>query len=142
PHTHRIVANADVGGLIQFHHVQALLDAYAVDAIEPGEDVEIAATGEFIKMVFAVRDVAELRFDGRPFTDDVVAKDAGMPGGGPALADQDFDRGAFARAVGAEESEQFTASDFQVQVIDGNKRAIAYRQAVQANDRGRGHFKT
>ncbi len=54
-------------------------------------------------------------------------------GARPALADEDANGGGFARAVRAEQPEQFAAADVEVQPVDGRERAVQHAQARDAN---------
>jgi hypothetical protein len=103
------------------------------DGIEEGGDAAAEFfAGDFeesaveVEGFFAVEEAVEVGFFGEEadaFVDDGgtggFAKDGGGASGGEDEAEEEFDGGGLAGAIGAEEAEDFTAMDGEVKVVQG-----------------------
>jgi hypothetical protein len=74
-HAERIGAHRQVGRLLQLDHRQALGDSTRRSTIEVREETQVPPTGELLEVVFAIRYVAEQRFDRLPIAHHVQAGD-------------------------------------------------------------------
>src|SRR5262245_30122221 len=106
--------------------------------MEPGEKLEVVAPRELLEVVLPVGNVAEQRLDRRPFETNLHAVHPDPPRGGLALADQHAQGRTLAGAVGAEQTEQLTLAQLEVQAIDGHEVAVSNHELVQVQDRS-GH---
>ena len=61
---------------------------------------------------------------------EIEAENFDAPGGGREQAGEHLDGGGFARAVGAEEAEELSGRDAQVDAVNGHKFAEAAAQAL------------
>src|SRR5206468_1201062 len=72
----------------------------------------------------------------REVTDFDAVGDGDRAGVGDDLADEDFEKGCFARAVGADEPESLAALDVEVELVE--ERALA-EGLFEVGERGEGH---
>jgi hypothetical protein len=88
-----------------------------------------------------LRDHGDPLFDPDGIGGNVEAHDGGRSGGGNHAGDQYADAGGFAGAVGAEESENFAAADFECDAIDGVGFGLLVALHQVANFDGRGLYR-
>jgi hypothetical protein len=85
-HAGRVVPDRDVGRVLELDEPEALDDTRPGGGVEVGEDLQVAAAGELVEVVVAVRDVAEEWLDLLPLADDVEPRDVGGAAVRPPLA--------------------------------------------------------
>ena len=108
-----------------------------VEAVHAADEAEVFGCGEAAEEGEAFGDYADLAFDLDGVGGGIEAENLDAAGGRGEEAGEHLDGGGFAGAVGAEEAEELTGGDAEVDVLNGGEVAEAAGQ-VGGGD-GRGH---
>jgi hypothetical protein len=100
-----------------------------VETVHAADEAKVFGGGEAAEEGEAFGDDADLAFDFDGVGDGVEAEDLDAAGGGGEEAGEHLDGGGLAGAVGAEEAEELTGGDGEVDVLDGGEVAEAAGEA-------------
>ena len=103
------------------------------DAVDPRDKIEVLADGEVVEEAGFVGEEGEGAFGGDGSGGEVVAGEADGAGGGGDDAGEAAEGAGFARAVGADQAEDFTRLDGERQVVDGGEGAVAFGETGDRN---------
>ena len=98
---------------------------------QAGVQLEVLPDGQFAIEREGLRHIAHPLAGGDILRVDRLAEQPGFTFAGGQQAGEHLHGGGFAAAVGAEEAEDFTAGDAEINVVDGNKVAKAHGQAAR-----------
>ena len=100
------------------------------DAVDAAEEVDVLFHGQVVVERKFLRHVADVLLDGFRLRGDVQPADRRAARSGLQQAAQHANGGGFARAVRAQESEDFAAADVEIDMIHGDEIAEALHQVV------------
>lgn len=100
-----------------------------------GEDFQVPPAGQVIVKNRCFEDRADVAQGLLAVARDVRAADADLAAGGPDLAEHHADGGALARAVVAEEAEDFALGNGEIKALDGLAFAEGFAEVAELNHR-------
>jgi hypothetical protein len=122
-HAVGIVGDQFLGLIGELHEVEQLGGALggggAVQAIHASGEVEELGAGEAAEQRHAFGDDADLALDVYGIGVEIETENFDSPGTGREQPGEHLDGGGFSRAVGAEEAEELSGRDAQVDAVDG-----------------------
>src|SRR5690349_9009988 len=100
------------------------------------KDFQISPAGEIIVEGRSLKDRADFLQRAGPMGRHVVTANVYQAAGGPDLAEHHADSGAFARAIVAEQAENFATRDFKREFVHGDARAKLFLNGLQRDHGG------
>jgi hypothetical protein len=113
----------------------AVLHLGAFLSVESGHEAQELGAREFLVHVRAVRHEAAQRFGAQRLGVQIEAAQAHAAGARFEQAHHQADGGRLAGTVGAEKAEDAAARDLEVETVDGDGVAVAFRQLTQLDHR-------
>ena len=101
--------------------------------INAGDEIQVLPDGEIIEQARFVGEKRELFFGGNRVTNDVMAADANRSARGRNDAGKTAQRGGLARAVRADQADDFAGLDGKRQIVHGGEFAVKLGEAFNLN---------